>query len=255
MTRVLLTQPLPRVARLAGRLAALGHEVLQYPFRRLVGLAGESAVRAALGSLARRDWVIFVSPGAIEVCADLLPRPWPASVGIAVIGPGSAQALAEHAVVSADARVVQPAGPPFDAQSLLRTSPFDAPAGLAVLVLTGETGRTDWIDELARRGARIERVAIYRSEPVAAPGEAGAVLERWSREGGRAAFVFTTADAVVEFDRKIGAAAGELARWARAQTALAPHPRLVALLRECGWPSARLVEPGERALLSAIESV
>jgi len=252
VTRVLLTQPRPRVERLAARLTARGHEVLACPLRRLVGLGAEPGVREALGSLARHDWVIFVSPGSIEACAALLPQPWPASVGIAVIGPGSAQALAEHSTIPPDVRLVQPSGPPFDGQALLSTAPFDAPADLGILVLAGETGRTDWIDELARRGAHVERLAIYRSEAVAPAQETSSVLNRWASEPDPVVFVFTTGEAVRELDALVTGAG--LGPWAHAQPALAPHPRIVSLLRERQWVSAHLVEPGERALLAAIES-
>ncbi len=252
MARVVLTQPRPRIERLAKRLSARGHEVLQCPLRRLVALESRPEARAALGSVAKRDWVIFVSPGSIDACAEQLPRPWPASVGVAVIGPGSEQTLADHAIAPGPGRLVRPASAPFDAQSLLRTPPFDAPAGLDILVLAGETGRTDWIDELARRGAKVERVAIYRSEPVAVAGEVLGTLGGWAREPAVAVFVFTTTDAVRELGRALSDAG--LGRWAHAQTALAPHPRIVALLREQGWTAARLVDPGEQPMLAAIES-
>ncbi len=253
MTRIVLTQPRPRIERLGERLSARGHEVLACPLRHLVGLGGQPAVREALASVSQRDWVIFVSPGSIDACVALLPRPWPERVGIAVIGPGSAQTLAEHEIKPGTGRLVRPESPPFDAQSLLRTAPFDAPAGLDILVLAGATGRTDWVEELARRGARVERVAIYRSEPVAPSAEALSTLRRWAREEAPATFVFTTADAVRELGDAVAAAG--LSRWANAQTALAPHPRIVSMLRERSWVGARLVEPGERALLAAIESV
>ncbi len=252
MTRLVLTQPQPRVERLAQRLSARGHEVLACPQRRLVGLGEQPAVRETLGSVARRDWVVFVSPGSIDACAALLPRPWPATVGIAVIGPGSAQALADHGIAPGTGLLVRPASPPFDAQALLRTPPFDVPAGLRILVLAGETGRTDWVDELARRGARVERSAIYRSEPVVPTGEALRTLHRWAGEDAEVVFVFTTADAVRALDETVAGAG--LAAWAHARAALAPHPRIVSLLRERSWANARLIEPGERGLLAAIES-
>ena len=252
MTRIVLTQPRPRIERLGKRLSARGHEVLACPMRHLVGLCERPAVREALESVPRRDWVVFVSPGSIDACAALLARPWPERVGIAVIGPGSADTLAEHAITPGEGRLVRPASPPYDAQSLLRTAPFDAPAGLDILVLAGEGGRTDWVEELARRGALVERVAIYRSDRVAPTEEALRTLRRWAGEGAPAVFVFTTGDAVRELGDALAGAG--LGRWAHAQRALAPHPRIVSMLVERSWAGARLVEPGERALLAAIES-
>ncbi len=252
MTRVVLTQPNPRVERLAQRLRERGHEVHVLPLRRLVSLARRAPVAAALASLAERDWVVFVSPGAIEVAFQALPGAWPVAVGIAVIGPGSAQALAEYGIVDGDTRVVCPHSAPYDADALMRIAPFDQPGGLRILVLNGIRGRVDWIEALAGRGAQVERVPIYRSESVPlAPGGL-APLRAWARERLDAVFVFTNADVAREIDEAL--VRGRMKTWARAQSALAPHPRIVERLRELGWRAARLIEPGEQALLGAIES-
>jgi len=250
VTRVVLTQPLPRVERTAARLAERGHEVLLCPLRRLVPQAG---VAAAIGPLAECDWVVFVSPGAVAVALQALPGGWPRRTGIALIGPGSEQELADHGISAPAVRIVRPGCAPYDADALLRLAPFDSPRGLRVLVLAGTGGRTDWIDELVRRGALVRRASIYRSEALSPGDEVLRRMRRWSRDGREALFVFTTTDSVRELEQALAGA--RLRGWARRQHALAQHPRIAGLLDERGWRSTRLIEPGERALLAAIESV
>lgn len=252
MTRIVLTHAHPRVERVARRLRERGHEVLACPVRTLASLAGKPRAAAALADAGERDWIVLVSPGAIDAALGELRAPLPESVGVAVIGPGSAQALAEHGIAPPRYRIVVPRAAPYDAQALMATPPFDAPQGLRVLVLNGTRGRRDWIDALAARGAQVERIAIYRSETTGVDPGALARLGEWSREPDRALFVFTSTDAVREVDGALERV--HIGDWARAQPAVAPHARIVGALRERGWRAARQIEPGERALLGAIES-
>lgn len=256
MSRVVLTQPAPRVHRLAERLRGLGHETVELPSRRLVRCADAPEPAALVDGLAGRyDWVIFVSPGAIALAlggADGLALRWPGSVGIAVVGPGSRQALAQAGLEPPRVWIAAPERAPHDAGALLATAPFTAPAGLAVLVVHGEQGRSDWLEELRARGARVDRLVLYRSEP-AAPEPAGMErLRSWAAGGAAATFVFTSADAVRDCTRRL--AVESLAGWARGQRALAVHPRIAAALSEFGWQAVRLIDPGEPALLAGIES-
>lgn len=256
MTRVVLTQPAPRVSRLADRLRASGHEPLALGQRRLVRSATAPEPRSLLDAIgAGYDWVVFVSPGAVGAAFDGLADPaarWPDTAGAAVVGPGSAQALAERGIAPPRVRVVHPAAAPYDAAALLRTPPFDRPESLRVLVVHGEGGRTGWIDTLGARGARVDVLRVYRSEPVPVDPAAVDRLRGWAGGDAAAVFVFTSAGAVRECEALL--AAQGLASWAHAQRALAVHPRIVAVLQECGWRAAALVEPGEQALLAGIES-
>jgi uroporphyrinogen-III synthase len=220
--------------------------------RRLTSIAAESGEAPAVAEAANHDWVVFVSPGAVAIALEELAGDWPARTGIALIGPGSEQELAEHGILAPRVKIVRPASPPYDADALMRLPPFSAPLGLRVLVLAGTGGRTDWVDALRERGALVRRASIYRSEPIE-PGDACLrALRRWSRDGGKASFVFTTADAVTELEQALAGA--RLRTWARRQRALTLHPRIAGLLQRRGWETVQLIEPGERALLAAIES-
>jgi uroporphyrinogen-III synthase len=256
VTRIALTQPLPRAERLASRLRERGHEVASLPMRRLVSMADEPEAVRALSRLAQFDWVVFVSPGAIDITLNAMiarAMEWPLATGIGLIGPGSAEALAQYPALPAGLRIVRPETAPFDADALLRCPPFEAPAGLNLLVLAGTLGRHDWLQTLRERGAHVQRLAVYRSESLN-PDPAGlSTVTQWAHGGLPAVFSFTVLDAVERLDQVFEIR--QITAWAHQQLALAPHPRIVDALRQRGWSRARLVEPGEHALVAAIESV
>jgi uroporphyrinogen-III synthase len=251
--RVVLTHPAPRCAALAASLRQHAHRVLELPLRRLEPRTDDPHTLAQLDALASFDWLVFVSPGAVGAAVPVLAarRPgWPRQ-GIGLIGPGTEAALRSAGLrPPPGCRWVRPERAPYDAQGLLGQPPFDAPAGLAMLVIRGERGRDDWIAALRERGARVEVAAVLRAEPIAPDpvglDEAGLWLVQAGDEP--VAFVFSTADAIDRLDPL-------LPREGRAAAmALAVHPRLVARLHELGWSRARLLEPGEAGLRLALES-
>jgi uroporphyrinogen-III synthase len=249
VTRVALTHPEPRVGRIAAALRARGHEVAILSTRRLTPLPFGPDLAEALED---EQWAVFVSPGAVETALDLLDGHWPETVGLAVIGPGSAHSLAERGIAAPRYRIVAPPAPPFDADALMRQPPFAEPAGLRIVVLRGERGRTDWMDALRARGARVSALSIYRSEAIAPSLASLAPLEAWRRGAADATFVFSSADGIEGAEAVLRAR--DCLEWAHGQRALAVHPRLVRLLRDAGWSRAIEASPGEPALIAAIES-
>lgn len=251
MARVVLTHPVPRIGPLASRLRAAGHRVLEMPVRRLEPLLDQRVAGALSGQIQSADWVVLASPGSVDAAWVGLPSPWPWHVGIAVVGAGTEQALLAHGFDPAQLRgpIVRPRHAPYDAATLMREAPFDAPRGLRVVVLRGERGREDWIADLRNRGALVECLAVHRSEilPITP-----AVCQRACRWLDRAAqdrvfFIFTTIDAI----ESLSAALPTLGR--EAVRALAVHPKLVAALRKNGWSQASLLEPGEAGLFAGLE--
>lgn len=250
MAQVILTQPAPRVGRIAARLRALGHRVGECPVRRLVPAGPELAPDR--DALLLHDWVIFVSPGAVDFGLRRLDRQWPPAVGIAVVGPGTAASLGESRWIGPGVRIVRPGRAPYDAEALLERPEFREPAGLRILVVRGETGRDDWIGRLRALGAEVEIRAVHRAERLDVPREIHETLRDWRLAELPAVFVFTSVDAVTAVDAAL-AAHGEAA-WARGQQAFAQHHRIAAALSAAGWRTVELIEPGEEALVRAIES-
>lgn len=251
MARVVLTQPWPRARVLADRLRGLGHEALALPLSRIVELGGEPAVRDRLSRLDRYDWIVLVSPTAIDVAARTPGVTWPSTTGFAVVGPGSLQAIADSGLPVEPARVLMPDGPPFDADALVATPPLDAPRGLRILVLRGEGGSEGWIARLRAGGAAVETCELYRREPLDPPQDALAALRAMLGSAPAPVFVFTQVEAVARIETLLARAG--LSAPAHAVPALAIHSRIVAALRGAGWRVVRAIEPGERALAAALE--
>ena len=254
--RVALTQPQPRCASLARSLRAQGHEVLELALRHLVPIAAQSPARQALAISGTVDWLIFVSPGAVEAALPVLlaqPGGWLPRAGLAMIGPGTAAALRDHGLEPEGLPIAWclPARAPFDAGALIAQPPFDRPAGLRLMVLRGERGREDWIDTLRARGARLSVVAVHQATALPLPGAALNRAAEWLR--GPAGdpppvFVFTARDAIEQLAEALPQAGRATA------LALTVHPRLAEALERRGWARVRLIEPGEAGLRVALES-
>lgn len=251
MARVVLTQPWPRVRGVEQRLRALGHEPLAVPLSRIVELADDPRVVGVAARLAQFDWVVLVSPAAVAAAARMAAGRWPAATGIAVVGPGSLQAIADSAMAVDPARVLRPAGPTFDADALVDTPPLRAPKGLRILVLRGEGGSEGWIERLRTAGARVETCEVYRREPLEPSDAMLAALRALLERGPAPVFVFTQREAVDRLETMLERAS--LAGRAHASPALAIHARIAAALRARGWIDVRAIEPGDRALAAALE--
>lgn len=256
MARVVLTQPAPRVDALAGRLRARGHDTLALAFGRTLERGDDPALREAIARLDRFDWVVLVSPAAVRACARLVAH-WPESTGVAVVGPGSRQAIDDAPWPQhAPRRVLSPAHAPFDGAALASLPPLDSPAGLRVLVLRGESGNDEWIERLRDRGATVEVHAAYRHEAVEPCADSLRALRDWfeaaSPPSQPLVFAVTQVATVARLEAAL-AHAGLLGA-AHGKTILAIHPRIEAALRAVGWRDVRCIEPGERALVLALES-
>src|SRR5690606_11289333 len=118
MARIVLTLPRPRIGPFAEIPREHGHEALELPFLALEPLVGASDGDSLRARLADCDWVVFVSPTAVEVVADAIDARWPTGPAVAIVGPGSLAALASRGA-TAGRRVLMPTGPVFDAAALL----------------------------------------------------------------------------------------------------------------------------------------
>lgn len=255
MARVILTQPEPRVHAIAHRLRARGHEVLVPGLSRIVERTGDPGVRRTLARLTEFDCAVLVSPSAVYAVARLVDR-WPPAVRFALIGPGSRAALDDAGFGRAPVHVLVPEHAPYDGASLTRLAPFDAPAGLRVLVLRGTTGSDGWIDALRERGAYVEICAAYRHEPVepapGVPAMLAALRDPPADELRETRIVVTQAATVARLDPILRQAG--IHEQARQMQALAIHPRIVTALQQAGWTRVHQIDPGECALVHALES-
>ncbi|PTT92595.1 uroporphyrinogen-III synthase [Pelomonas sp. HMWF004] len=243
---LLVTRPRPQCAAWLARLAALGVKAAALPLIEILPVVDAAPVQAAWAALAASDLAVFVSPNAVEHFFAQARQPWPAHTLAACVGPGSAQALAEHGVPAA--LIVQPAA---DAESLdsehlwQQLATRRAWPGARVLLLRGDGGR-EWLAErLTEAGAQVDAVTVYhRSGPRFSPAEQAVLAAALADPAGHV-WLFSSAEAV-----------GHLKGLALAgQRAVATHPRIAEAARAAGFSPVVLARPAPEAVAQALKAL
>jgi uroporphyrinogen-III synthase len=159
--RVVVTRAGEQVGRLRSLLLDEGAEVIEVPTIAVVDAPdGGEALRAAMRDL--WDWVVVTSPnGAERSVAAAGGRAAAHAVRWAVVGPGTADALAAHGI--------RPALVPdrFVAEGLLAVFPRPpVDDGGRVLVAQAEAARPVLVEGLRAAGWEVASVVAYRTVPV-----------------------------------------------------------------------------------------
>lgn len=188
--RVLITRPRAQAEALARAIRADGGEPVLFPLIDILPVSDPARLDAILATLDRFDLAIFISPNAVQFALTHLSargRFWPASLPIAVIGAGTAQALAAH-----DLHAAVTPRERFDSEALLAEPALQAVAGRRILILRGEGGRALLADTLTARGATVTYAECYRRAPPLPDPQAG----QWLAPGAVDIAVFTSRDAL-----------------------------------------------------------
>jgi uroporphyrinogen-III synthase len=186
--RVVVTRPQGRAEGLAERLRGLGAVPVVFPTIRLEP-ADPAPLDAAIAELSSFDWVIFTSRVGVEAFCHRLDRHPEAAaaraalsggrpstagagrLGVAAIGPVTAQALRERGVEPALVPREYVAEAILDALSDVRNQ--------RILLPRADIARRDLADGLRERGAEVVEVAAYRTveagEPPAGVEDADAI--------------------------------------------------------------------------------
>ena len=156
-TTVIVTRPsasAPAQARIARR---LGAQVVRLPGVGLRTVDDVQRAHAALAAAAAADAWIFTSPAAVRHAFVVSPglRPSPATQVFAV-GAGTRRALGRHAITARS-----PARG-HDAESLLGMPELATPSGWSVALIDAPGGRDLIAPALEARGARVDRIHVYR---------------------------------------------------------------------------------------------
>lgn len=189
---VVVTRARDRAPRLAGKIRALGGEVIEVPVSRTEPVEPTDArVSEPLDRFAAGDFnlVCFTSPTGVGAFFDLLggrgmdARNF-AGAELAAIGPSTARSLEERGL-KADHLPEK-----FVSEGMLKTLsklPLD---GMKVLIARAEEGRDLLPDSLRERGAEVEVMPVYRTVAEQPPESA---LERMTGAG---FITFTSASSV-----------------------------------------------------------
>lgn len=254
---VVLTRPAGQADDLAHALAHAGIAPIHFPLLEIAPVADDGPLRAALARLGAYDIVVFVSPNAVSHALRHMTQPWPAQVAAAVVGPGSAAALAAHDVMAPGCRIIQPAAGPqarFDSEALLAQLNPSALAGRKVLLVRGDGGRELLADTLQAAGVQVDIVSAYTRQCPVPEEAAWHQVDQLLEQGRPHAWLLTSSEAVRNLDAlAVSHYAAPALRKLLQSRCFAPHERIVRQARAAGFVSITLCGAGDGNILQALQ--
>jgi uroporphyrinogen-III synthase len=156
---ILVTRPMPQGEILCEKLRALNGNAIAFPTIDIKPLQDYTPLKEQIAQLDQYDWLIFVSPQAVQHCHALLHAAWPvlpSELKIAAVGLGTANAL-QAVNLPVTACPTQ-----WSSEGLLSMPLLQQVQGLRIVIVSGEGGRELLAETLAERGAEIIRMITYR---------------------------------------------------------------------------------------------
>ncbi len=203
--RILVTRPKDQSADLIERLEAMGADAIEAPMIRIMppedyGPLDEAAARAS-----DFDWIVFSSANAADAFMGRLlagPKDLRALGGVRLcgVGPATAERLAAYRLK------VDLTPPEYRAEAILRAlSESGDVRGKRILLPHADIGRELLADELRKKGAEVTEVVAYRTVAVDPEREGEPDVYRMLLERSIDVVTFTSASAVRNFVRVVGA--------------------------------------------------
>jgi len=195
--KVLVTRPRHQADGLCQLLCGQGGHPVRLPTLAIAAVADTGKVSAALATLDKYQWLVFVSANAVNYAiaangGKISNR----STSIAAIGLATATAL-EQAGIRVD--LLPPS--PYNSEALLATVPMCQVGGKRILIVRGEGGREQLAETLIGRGAMVRYLEVYRRcLPQGDCGEVRALLSA----GQLAAVTVTSGEALENLMAMIG---------------------------------------------------
>lgn len=236
-----------------------GVQALALPLIDIAGPADLRPLDDAWDLLAFHALVMFVSANAVEhFFTARRARPWPVTARAGSTGPGTTTALRSAGVPAAC--IVEPAaGQALESESLWRQLQAEPWTGRRALLVRGEGGR-DWLaEQLTAAGAEVQFLAAYRRLPPAFDASARQRLQDALHQPGQHIWHFSSSEAARNLEAWLPPVEADSQPpsgppWWQA-TALATHPRIASAVRDLGFRSVHMVEPGLEALVSAVRAL
>jgi uroporphyrinogen III methyltransferase / synthase len=203
--RILVTRPREQAAEFVERLEAFGAEAIEAPMIRIAPPEDYAPLDEACLAIQRFDWIVFSSANAVDVFIKrLLATPLDLralhGVKLCAVGAATADRLAEMGLkvdlIPAEYRaeaVVQALSEAVDVRTL------------KVLLPRADIGREVVADELRRQGADVIEVIAYRTVVVDPEREGEPDIYRMLLDKRIDVVTFTSASAVRNFVRVLGA--------------------------------------------------
>lgn len=221
--RVLITRPRAQSAGLEAALRARGLEPTSLPLFEIQAQADTEAHRATLDRARAWNGWLFTSANAARAAAQLDLGLWPT---LYAIGEATAGVLAELGRPGA-----RRAANGSTSEDLLGHPALQSVRGQQFLICTGAGGRTALEQELRARGARVERLELYRRVAIAhAPDAVRAAITRCE------ALICTSGESL---ERLLALTPADARAALHARSLVVPSARVLELARRLGWSSVR----------------
>lgn len=159
--RIWLTRPAHQASTWAGALETAGARVDVEPLLEIAPPSDEAGARSALEAAEGADIVVATSSNAVRGAWRLRPQFAPAGI-LCAVGSATGQALEQ-----AMGREVRTPARDDTSEALLGMPALANVNGREVALLSGEGGRKRLVETLGGRGARVNKVALYRRRPAA----------------------------------------------------------------------------------------
>ncbi|MFI8718751.1 uroporphyrinogen-III synthase [Stenotrophomonas sp. NPDC077464] len=226
---LLSLRPRGQHAALRRAAAALGAQVVGLSPWALVA-RHDAATRTALAQALEADRVVFSSPAAVHAAARLQALGGPHAGTWLAVGAGTAAALRSHGAT--DVQAPQR----MDSEGLLDLPGLASLHGLRAALVTAPGGRGIIADTLQARGAQLQRVDVYRRQPLRlAPRQ----LQRLRHHPTPWVLALSSAEALALLQAQLPP---DLLARVQAQPVVAASPRLAALAEDAGFGRVRLAE-------------
>lgn len=223
--RVLVTRPRDQAQGLVAALAAQGAVPVEFPVIEIEGLPAAEVEREKIIELDRFDLVIVVSVNAARFALDWIDRYWPQlPPHLAWFAVGAAT---ERLLAAAGIAASIPDGA-ANSEALLQLPQLEAVANRNILIIRGVGGRSLLQDELTRRGAQAESLALYRR---CLPRLGAAEIEELLNGHPPDALMATSVDAVTHLDLLLS----RVGKWHYAVPLVVASARIAGAARQRGF--------------------
>jgi uroporphyrinogen III methyltransferase/synthase len=203
--RILVTRPREQAVELAERLEEMGADPIEAPMIRIEPPEDYGPLDAACARVNEFDWIVFSSSNAVDSFIDRLlagPRDLRALQGVrlCVVGSATAERLARRGL-KVDLTPAE-----YRGEAVVRAlSDTGDVKGLRVLMPHADIGREVIADALRAQGADVTEVVAYRTVAVEAEREGEPDVYQMLLERRIDVVTFTSASAVRNFVRVLGA--------------------------------------------------
>lgn len=236
---IVVTRPRAQATPLARAIEQAGGKALLFPLLEIESGAASQPLRELVSRLPQFDLAIFISPNAVRYGMQAIRAagPLPATLKLACVGQGSANALRELGVQ----QVVAPQQG-ADSEALLALPELQQVAGWHVAIFRGDGGRELLADVLTARGAKVEYAACYQR--VKAELDVAALLAAAPH-----ALTVTSSEALMHlWERSDMQARDSLSEL----PLFVSHERIARLARTLGFDKVGVTQSGDGGMVAAL---